>query len=176
MPYMLTPRNTTRSYATTSARLTLLLTTTLLCLTSLTACVERTISVTSEPAGALVYLNDEEVGRTPVDVPFTFYGTYQVRLQRDGYHALTTNQKAIAPWWEAPGPDLIAEMIPNNHVKLSWHYDLKKTEAADPDTVIDHANQLRALLLEESPALDTQVVEPTQAAPQKSQPSKLPAE
>lgn len=168
MPHMLTPRNTTQYHATTSARQILLLAT-LICLTSLAGCVERTISVTSEPAGALVYLNDEEVGRTPVDVPFTFYGVYQVRLQRDGYQALSTNQKAIAPWWEAPGPDLFAEMIPNNHVKLSWHYNLEKAEAANPDAVIDHANQLRALLLEESPTLDTQIVEPTQAAPQAIQ-------
>ncbi len=50
----------------------------------LTGCVERTITVTSDPSGALVYLNDTEIGRTPVTVPFTFYGTYDVRLEHDG--------------------------------------------------------------------------------------------
>ncbi len=42
-------------------------------------CVERTVTITSEPDNALVYLNDEEIGRTPVTVSFTFYGVYDVR-------------------------------------------------------------------------------------------------
>ncbi len=46
-------------------------------------CVERTIHITSDPSGALVHLNDEEVGRTPVTVPFTFYGVYSVRLTQE---------------------------------------------------------------------------------------------
>lgn len=52
--------------------------------TLLTGCLERTITITSQPTGALVHLNDREVGRTPVVVPFTFYGTYTVRLEHDG--------------------------------------------------------------------------------------------
>lgn len=169
MPSMPTPRIITAcspSLPTSNSAGLLLLFACLLSVASLTGCVERTVSVTSEPSGALVFLNDEEVGRTPVTVPFTFYGVYQVRLQRDGYHGLSTSQKAVAPWWEAPGPDLFAEMIPNNRVKLAWHYELEKAEAGDPDRIIDHASQLRSLLQTESPALDTQVVEPTQAAPE----------
>jgi len=51
---------------------------------AMVGCIERTITITSDPSGALVHLNDEEVGRTPVVVPFTFYGTYTVRLEHDG--------------------------------------------------------------------------------------------
>ncbi len=47
-------------------------------------CVERTITITSDPPYALVWLNDEEIGRTPVTVPFTFYGKYDVRLIHEG--------------------------------------------------------------------------------------------
>ena len=75
----------------------------------LVGCVQRTISITSNPAGALVHLNDEEVGRTPLQVPFKFYGTYDVRLEKERYKPLWTSQKTDAPWWEAPGPDLIVE-------------------------------------------------------------------
>ena len=38
-------------------------------LPGLTGCVQRTITVNSDPQGALVYLNDIEIGRTPVTVP-----------------------------------------------------------------------------------------------------------
>lgn len=179
MPHMPTPRNHQRlnqpakpqsATADTLQRTTLRATFTatllgclLVCLlVSLPGCVERTISVTSEPAGALVYLNEQEVGRTPVRVPFTFYGTYSVRLQRDDYVTLNTTHKAKAPWWEAPGPDLIGELIPNNKVELAWHFDLEKAVASDPDQVIDRASQLRTLLQEESPELNTAVVTPDQ--------------
>jgi hypothetical protein len=91
----------------------------------LIGCVERTISISSQPNGALVYLNDEEVGRTPVDVPFTFYGVYDVRMERDGFKPLWTTHEAVAPWWENPGPDLIAEMLPGRRkVNLKWHFEM----------------------------------------------------
>lgn len=107
-------------------------------------CVERTIKITSEPEGALVYLNDEEVGRTPVAVPFTFYGTYDVRLEAEGFEPLSTQQRAVAPWWEAPGPDLFAETVPHNKVDLNWHFDMKPKGEATPDLLIEHAKQMRA--------------------------------
>lgn len=115
---------------------------------TLTGCVQRQITITSDPPGALVYLNDEEVGRTPLTVPFTFYGTYDVRLEADGYEPLWTSQKAKAPWWEAPGPDLVAEMVPNNKVQLDWHFTMQPAVAADGqdvDLLKDRARQLRAL-------------------------------
>lgn len=110
-------------------------------------CVQRTISISSEPSGALVYLNDEEVGRTPVTVPFTFYGTYDVRLEADGYHPMWTAQKAKAPWWETPGVDLLAEAIPGMKSELDWHFQMQPAptaEQVDADLLLDHAKQLRA--------------------------------
>ena len=111
-----------------------------------TSGVQRTIHITSEPSGALVHLNDEEVGRTPLTVPFTFYGTYDVRLEKDGYHPLWTEHEADAPWWETPGPDLIAEAV-GGESELSWHFELEKAPAAedvDVDELVEHAKQLRA--------------------------------
>lgn len=55
----------------------------LLLTVGLSGCIERTITITSEPSGSLVHLNDEPVGRTPLTVPFTFYGTYDVRLEHE---------------------------------------------------------------------------------------------
>lgn len=108
-------------------------------------CIQRTITIESTPPGALVHLNDVEVGRTPVTVPFTFYGVYDVRLERDGYQTLSTSTKAQAPWWEAPGPDLAAEALPGEQrVDLKWHYELQPAEPMDESVLIDHAKQLRA--------------------------------
>ncbi len=129
---------------------------TVLCLLSL-GCVQRTISITSEPSGALVYLNDQEVGRTPVKVPFTFYGVYDVRMEADGYHPLWTKQKAEAPWWETPGIDLLAEAVPNGKAELQWHFTMDQqppAEDVDVDQLLDHARQLRATTLQSDEAAE----------------------
>ncbi|HQI29243.1 MAG TPA: PEGA domain-containing protein, partial [Sedimentisphaerales bacterium] len=50
----------------------------LLCLTGvlLTGCVERRLTIYTEPPGAIVTLNDQEIGVSPVTVPFNWYGDY----------------------------------------------------------------------------------------------------
>ena len=107
-------------------------------------CVERTISIRSEPSGALVHLNDEEVGRTPLTVPFTFYGTYAVRLEKQGYETLHAESKANPPWWDLPGPDVVAEAMPGDpDVRLNWAYKMKPAESAAPDELINRAKRLR---------------------------------
>ena len=108
-------------------------------------CVQRTIHIDSDPSGALVYLNDEEVGRTPVDVPFMWYGTYDVRLEKDGYEPLWTTGEADAPWWEYPGPDLIAEAIPGARSDVYWEYDLERSTPADEVDVVELNDRARML-------------------------------
>ena len=109
-------------------------------------CVERTIEVTSSPSGALVYLNDEEVGRTPLRVPFMYYGVYDVRLEAEGHKPLWTTGEAVAPWWEYPGPDLLAEAWPGAASVVRWHYELEPApgvEEVDTDGLIDRAETMR---------------------------------
>lgn len=121
---------------------------------AMAGCVQRTLSITSNPSGALIYLNDEEVGRTPLEVPFTFYGTYDVRLEQDGYKTLWTKQKAKAPWWEAPGPDLIAEAIPNNKTRQQWHFEMESAATITEEDLITRAADLRRTLHPDEPPPD----------------------
>src|SRR4051794_12716028 len=41
-------------------------------------CVERKLTVVSQPDGALVHLNNQEIGRTTVSRDFIYYGDYDV--------------------------------------------------------------------------------------------------
>ncbi len=110
-------------------------------------CVQRTITVTSAPAGALVYLNDEEIGRTPTTVPFTWYGLYDVRLIKDGYETLNTTRRAEPPLFDTLGLDLISEVSPETkRVDLQWHFTLTRPAPVDEELTVDRARQLRALL------------------------------
>lgn len=74
--------------------------------------VDRTVVVKSEPPGALVYMNGQEVGRTPAEVPILWYGTYDLRLREDGYSPVVKKARVWAPWWQIPPFDLIAELVP----------------------------------------------------------------
>ncbi|MGZ3388170.1 MAG: PEGA domain-containing protein, partial [Isosphaeraceae bacterium] len=44
-------------------------------------CVEQTMTIQSDPPGALVYMNDQELGRTPLTKDFTWYGDYDVQVR-----------------------------------------------------------------------------------------------
>lgn len=114
-------------------------------------CVQRMITVTSSPGGALVYLNDEEVGRTPVSVSHLFYGVYDVRLELDDHKPLWTRRTAEAPWWEAPGPDLFAEMVPGLKVAQAWHFDLEPAGEADLEALEARAREMSGTL-DDAPA------------------------
>ncbi len=126
---------------------------TMMLMMGLSGCVQRVISITSEPSGALVRLNDREVGRTPLEVPFTFYGTYDVRLEREGSEPMWTVGEARAPWWDTVPLDLLAEAVPGAKSEVKWHYELQPAQVGgegDVDTLVEHARQMRALAGEEA--------------------------
>jgi hypothetical protein len=120
---------------------------------TLTGCARQTLTVTSEPAGAVVYLNDVEFGRTPVSRPFTWYGTYDVQLRREGYQALDTRGTVIAPWWNWVPIDLVAALFPL-HDRQRLHYTLTPatTQPGDDLRLAERARQLATELPATQPA------------------------
>ena len=102
-------------------------------------CVRRVVEVTSEPSGAIVWMNDREVGTTPCTVEILHYGTYDVRLEKPGYEPRTQGMKATPPAWDLPGPDLVAELIPTELVsRNAWHVVLD-VESMDDEAVLQRA-------------------------------------
>jgi hypothetical protein len=110
----------------------------------MSGCVRRQLTVTTDPPGALVSLNGQEFGRTPVTRDFTWYGTYDVQLRKEGYETRKTTGKVIAPWWQWVPIDLVAELFPLTD-KRELHYTLAPTtqEAIDPQVMLDRAETLR---------------------------------
>ncbi len=118
----------------------------LLALSALLAgCVTRTLTITSEPTGALVFVNEREVGRTPLICGFTFYGVYAVRLEKDGFKALWTKANAPQPWWEYPGVDLAVQATGPKHVNVDWHFTLETQEPADRRDAAEVAARAKAM-------------------------------
>ena len=114
------------------------------------SCVERYISITTKPAGAIVWLNDEEVGATPVTVPFTWYGEYEVVVRKDGYETLKTSQQADAPVYQWIGFDFVAEcLLPMTFVdRHNWEFSLIHQVQPDSADLIQRAQSTRTEALE----------------------------
>ena len=111
---------------------------------SLFGCVKRTVLVTTNPPGALVWVNDREIGRTPVSFPFTFHGEYDLRVERAGNEPIMTAAWTDKPIWDAPFVDLVAELAPVElHAETVWHFDLAPPNN-NPEQLIERANKLRA--------------------------------
>jgi hypothetical protein len=110
-----------------------------------TGCVQRVMHVRSDPPGATVLLNDREIGRTPFDKEFLWYGNYDVVARADGYRTLTTNRELTAPWWQFVPFDLITDFLPlrdDEQIDLT----LEPLGPANPADVLARAGDLRQRL------------------------------
>jgi len=110
-----------------------------------TGCVRRTVTIRTAPEGATVILNDDEVGTSPVTVPFTWYGDYDVILRMDGYKTLHTHHRVSRPWYQYPPIDLIAEaFVPFTiHDEHQAFFELEPAEAIARDDLLERAYELR---------------------------------
>jgi hypothetical protein len=71
--------------------------------------VRRRLTIRSNPPGALVVIDDQEIGYTPVSTAFTYYGTRKIQLIKDGFETLTVKQAIKPPWYEYPPFDFLSE-------------------------------------------------------------------
>jgi hypothetical protein len=112
-----------------------------------TGCVERMLTIQSDPPGAVVYLNQQEVGRTPLETRFTWYGNYDVMLRKDGYETLKTNGQVHPPAWQWPVIDLLFDVIPARFEdRHTLNYTLKPTPDTTGTDLIARGERMREQL------------------------------
>ena len=76
-------------------------------------CVERRYTIRTNPPGALVVVNGEEIGPSPVSRSFTYYGDREITMMLDGYQTQTVIQPINAPLWDNYVTEFFVEnMIP----------------------------------------------------------------
>ena len=111
----------------------------------LSGCVERRLTILTEPAGALVTLNDEEIGRSPVTVTFQWYGDYNVRISEAGYETLVTHKKLERPLHDKFPFDFFAQFINPNKIvdSYEWSFKLEPKQHPDREELIQAAQELQ---------------------------------
>jgi hypothetical protein len=135
-------------------------------------CMQRIIAIDSNPPGALVYLNDLEVGRTPMTKEFLWYGDYEVVLRLDGYQTLKTDAPVPAPWWQYIPLDLFTEALPVKDVHR-FTFNLTPTRPEPPQGVLIRGEQLESML--QATRLPQTKPKPTPRPPARRSPTTAPA-
>ncbi len=74
-----------------------------------TGCVQRRLTIRTTPPGALVYIGNLEIGKTPCSVSYLWYGVREIKIIKDGYETLTVHQWIGPPWYEIPPIDFVSE-------------------------------------------------------------------
>ena len=111
----------------------------------LAGCVERELTINTTPQGALVSLNDEEIGVSPVKVNFNWYGDYCVRISKEGYETLNTHRKLKGPWYDKFPFDFFAQIVNPNRIvdSYEWTFELSPRRQISRDELIQNAQELK---------------------------------
>lgn len=138
-------------------------------------CVQRRMTIRSNPPGALVYVDDYQVGTTPVSTDFIYYGTRKIRLVKDGFETLTVRQPFPLPWYQVFPLDFVTENLVPWEVRDERVVDLAMMPAAatPPEEVVGRAEVAR-LSAGSLPAVPSPVVQPVPAQPLPSAPMAAP--
>jgi PEGA domain len=110
-----------------------------------TGCVRRRLLVQSNPAGAMLFVDNQQIGTTPCSVDFIYYGTREIRLVKPGFETLTVNQPIPTPWYEIPPIDFVSEnLVPSRLVDhRTVAFNMQPQVIVPTDQLIDRGNQLR---------------------------------
>lgn len=108
-------------------------------------CVERRLTINTQPPGAIVTLNDEEIGTSPVTVSFNWYGDYCVRISKEGYETLNTHKELKGPWYDSFPFDFFAQIASAKRKtdKYEWTFVLEEKKQINPQELAEKAQQLR---------------------------------
>lgn len=89
-------------------------------------CIRSRLHIESNPSDAVVTINDQPYGKTPIETPFIWYWYYDVKVEKPGYQTVEDEQYLGSPAWAIFPLDFFAEALPfpisdNRHLQ----YDLK---------------------------------------------------
>lgn len=125
---------------------------------SLTGCVERKLTIRTEPSDARVFLDrkrltettpEGEVRReTPLTATFKYYGPRTVSVEKDGYQTLDAEVSLTPPFYEYPLIDLLKVFlwpfpVVDEHVAEFVLKPLPETTDADLEAILVRADALR---------------------------------
>lgn len=107
--------------------------------------MNRRITIRSDPPGALVLVEGDEVGYTPVTFDFTYYGTREFTLVKDGYETLTVMEKVTPPWYQRVPIDFVSDNLSPFKIRdrRDYTYRLQQQAIGGNQDLLQRAEGLR---------------------------------
>jgi hypothetical protein len=111
----------------------------------LTGCVQRRLLVRSQPEGAFVSIDNQPIGPTPLAAPYTYSGTRQIRLEKDGFKTVEVEQRIRPAWYDTFPISLVTNNFWPHELRDErvLEFQLEPKSQADENLLLDRANQLR---------------------------------
>ncbi len=108
-------------------------------------CVRRRLTIRSNPPGAVVYVDRQPVGVTPVSTKFTYYGTRHIELVRDGYETTAVHENFNPRWYQIPPLDFISETLWPGEIRDERviEVQMQPQRQVPTDEIIERGEQLR---------------------------------
>ena len=108
-------------------------------------CVQRRMIIRSIPEGAFVMVDGQSVGSTPLSVPYTYYGTRDIKLERDGYKTINVQQRFDPQWYQTFPVSLISENFAGREIRDERVLDftMEPKSQVQEDRLLERANDLR---------------------------------
>ncbi|WP_202921517.1 PEGA domain-containing protein [Anatilimnocola aggregata] len=104
------------------------------------------MTIRSFPAGAQVFVDDQEIGTTPCSTAFTYYATRKIMLVKDGYKTETLYHEFTVPWYQYVPLDFINENLNPREIRDERIVDvtLAPQENVSPEKLLERANNMRS--------------------------------
>jgi hypothetical protein len=93
----------------------------------------------------MVYMDKQPVGLTPVSTGFTYYGTRNIEIVKDGYRTEKFLRKIHPPWYQIPPLDFVSDTLWPFESRDERIIDVQMTPEMDvpEDALIASGEQLR---------------------------------
>ena len=121
----------------------------LLILLGTTGCVQRRLIIRSQPEGAFVTIDRQPIGLTPLSVPYTYSGTRDVQLEKDGYQTIKVQQRIDPTWYERFPISLVTENFWPRELRDErlLDFQMEPKVQVQENLLLDRANDLRGNVL-----------------------------
>jgi hypothetical protein len=97
-----------------------------------TGCLRKRMTVRTNPPGAMVYVDRQYIGLSPVSTNYVYYGTRNFEVVRDGYRTEKFLRRFNPPWYAIPPLDFVTETL--------WPFEKRDERIIDvqmsPDPVV----------------------------------------
>ncbi|MEC8555391.1 MAG: PEGA domain-containing protein [Planctomycetota bacterium] len=94
------------------------------------------MEIRTNPAGASVYVDKKFIGNSPISTSFTYYGTREIEVVRDGFRTEKIFKKMSPPWYQIPPIDFVSEVLWPQEIRDERVVDITMVPQEIPDSEV----------------------------------------